>query len=210
MLHTQTPLEKITARRAQYNPDRAFFIPAGYTLAIDDESLGVAIYHGLGIKYGKPCSIRFFGKYKKPREYYRYDSEEKRAEGDSKFMESSRACVNYREANKAEAKAKRATPHTLKEGDILVSSWGWEQTNVDFYQVIGLKGQFTVLLKEIGGKSVGCEGSSMSDMVMPVKDSFGDSKAIERRASVGNYIKINDCQQASLWEGRPMYRSWYA
>jgi hypothetical protein len=33
---------------------------------------------------------------------------------------------------KAKRQAERKAPHTLKVGDILVSSWGYDQTNIDY------------------------------------------------------------------------------
>ncbi|HFW0262113.1 TPA: hypothetical protein ACIAR3_004285 [Salmonella enterica subsp. enterica serovar Waycross] len=38
---------------------------------------------------------------------------------------------------------------TVSVGDIFVSSWGYEQTNVSFYQVISLHGKTTVTVREI-------------------------------------------------------------
>ena len=36
-------------------------------------------------------------------------------------------------------------------GDIFFDIWGYEQTNVDFYQVVGLKGRHTAVIRRIGG-----------------------------------------------------------
>lgn len=52
-------------------------------------------------------------------------------------------------AAKAERKATRLKPHRLQEGHILCSTWGYEQTNVNFYQVIRLIGRNTVELREL-------------------------------------------------------------
>jgi len=41
----------------------------------------------------------------------------------------------------------------LNEGDILVSSWGWEQTNVDYYVVTRLVGKTSVEINRIGQNS---------------------------------------------------------
>ncbi|HCB5058448.1 TPA: hypothetical protein M0F96_004014 [Salmonella enterica subsp. enterica serovar Paratyphi C] len=38
---------------------------------------------------------------------------------------------------------------TVSVGDIFVASWGYEQTNVSFYQVISLHGKTTVTVREI-------------------------------------------------------------
>ena len=46
----------------------------------------------------------------------------------------------------------------VKEGDVFVESWGYDQTNVDFYQVTGTTKKM-VEIKPIDGKLVG-EGHS--------------------------------------------------
>ncbi|EDW8942662.1 hypothetical protein A4O59_004289 [Salmonella enterica subsp. enterica] len=38
---------------------------------------------------------------------------------------------------------------TISVGDIFASSWGYEQTNVNFYQVISIHGKTTVTVREI-------------------------------------------------------------
>ncbi|QED72588.1 hypothetical protein FTV92_26515 (plasmid) [Escherichia coli] len=38
---------------------------------------------------------------------------------------------------------------TVSVGDVFVSSWGYEQTNVNFYQVISVHGKKTVTVREV-------------------------------------------------------------
>lgn len=38
----------------------------------------------------------------------------------------------------AERKSEREKPHTLRVGDIIHHSWGWEQTQCDYYQVLAV------------------------------------------------------------------------
>lgn len=117
------------------------------------------------------------------------------------------------EEYKAERKAKRAAEKVeavanVKEGDIFVSSWGWEQTNVDAYQVVAKKGA-TVTLREIGLESVEGSEGFMSDRVRPVKDAFIGEEFKKR--ITGRHIKISDCQTASpMGDREDFYRSWYA
>jgi len=117
------------------------------------------------------------------------------------------------EAYKAERKAKRAAEKAealskVKEGDIFVSSWGWEQTNVDAYQVVAKKGA-TVTLREIALCSIEGSEGFMSDRVKPVKDSFIGEEFKKR--ITGRSITISDFQSAFLMGDREdFYRSWYA
>ncbi|NDO80925.1 hypothetical protein CJP72_09140 [Citrobacter sp. NCU1] len=42
---------------------------------------------------------------------------------------------------------------TVDVNDIFSSSWGWEQTNVNFYQVISTHGKKTVIVREVRAAS---------------------------------------------------------
>ena len=44
----------------------------------------------------------------------------------------------FRRHDEAQEKAAAAFRESLRVGDILYSSWGWEQTNIDFYQVVAI------------------------------------------------------------------------
>lgn len=61
--------------------------------------------------------------------------------------------------------------HGVKVGDIFYSSWGYDQTNIDYFQVIELKGSQMVKIREIAQTTVRTE-TSMSEYVKPVKDAF--------------------------------------
>ena len=102
----------------------------------------------------------------------------------------------------------------LKVGDIYYSSWGYEQTNIDFYQIIEVKGQYATF-QEICSKEV--EGSmyshGMACQVVPVKDSFhGEPIKKKMRFSEGGAsCNISSCQYLGLYTSgtRGLYKSWY-
>ena len=57
--------------------------------------------------------------------------------------------------------------HGFEVGQVYYTSWGYDQTNVDFYIVLEVKGK-RVLVQEIGAKMLNTEGySSMAAMVVP-------------------------------------------
>jgi hypothetical protein len=105
--------------------------------------------------------------------------------------------------------ARKNFKHSLKVGDILHSSWGWEQTNCDFYQVIEVIKSF-VVIQRIGSKSVRGSEAYMSDSRLAVKDSFLDEKPIRKKVLLNNCVKINHSSTAYPWDGTPCYCSWYA
>jgi hypothetical protein len=100
-----------------------------------------------------------------------------------------------------------------KVGDIVVNTWGWEQTNVDFYEVVEVKNK-TILINEIGGMvEEGSEYShGMACNVLPVKGNFivgGDSYKL-RVKNGGTLSNPASYYYMHKWDGRPEYKSWYA
>lgn len=112
---------------------------------------------------------------------------------------------------KAERKADRAKPHTLKVGDILVSSWGYDQTNVDYYTVTATTAN-TVMLAPIASElAKGDPGvGPMSGYVMPVTPIKITGEAKRHRADSRGYVSLSSYSSAHLWDGRKQYCSWYA
>ena len=140
---------------------------------------------------------------------YRYGSIERMIGHIEQFLVDLDRAEQWKQDRKiARAAAKAAALESVKEGDIYVASWGWEQTNIDAYQVVAKKGA-TVTLREIAVASVEGSEGFMSDRVVPVKDAFiGD--AFKKRIT-GSYITIDDVRHAGpAEEGKDFYRSWYA
>jgi hypothetical protein len=96
--------------------------------------------------------------------------------------------------------------------DIFVSSWGYEQTNVDAFQVVEKIGNASVVLRPIACRAVkGTEIShGMAQNVVPVHNAFiGEETFTKRITEYG--IKINSYSSAFQWDGkREFYNSWYA
>jgi hypothetical protein len=107
----------------------------------------------------------------------------------------------------------------MKVGDILQSSWGYEQTNVDFYEVVkATKAMVTV--RRIAGKMLPSEDgySAMSGFTVPVPGAFVEdyrAKELRRKVLNGGSIRINDYAYAHLIEPKEdgsyprAYVSWY-
>jgi len=102
-------------------------------------------------------------------------------------------------------------PHPAQQlelGAILVASWGYEQTNVDFYVVVEMTAKTVKLLPMIkyGRQQEGY--SSMAGVTRATKDIKFRAEVIKRKAS--EWIKVTDCSRARLWNGKKQYESWYA
>lgn len=103
--------------------------------------------------------------------------------------------------------------HDFKVGDILVSSWGYDQTNVQWYQVVGVTPK-SVKIREIQGKVQ--ETGFMSGESVPIPDAFIDNLWFgeQKIARVNPHGWVNITSDGYLtaqkWDGYPERVSWYA
>lgn len=92
-------------------------------------------------------------------------------------------------------------------GTIFYSSWGYDQTQVDFYEVVGLtpKG---VKIRKIG-QSV--EGAGFgSDKVSATKGRFLDDEVqtkMLRGSADSPYLSLTSYSSAWVWDGTPKYQT---
>ena len=91
-----------------------------------------------------------------------------------------------------EAPQAAANPNDKYElGDVFSTSWGYEQTNVNFYQVVAKKGKSTLVFKEITGVIVS-QDSSMSGKKAPKVDEFKNDKMHTCRLNKWGSVKIEN------------------
>lgn len=100
----------------------------------------------------------------------------------------------------------------LKVGDILVSSWGYDQTNIEFYEVTKTT-QCTVKLRRLQDRIT--VTGFMSGEAVPVPGHYQDDTTITRKiikgaACDGHIVNIDYCATGFIWNGRPVACSWYA
>ena len=175
--------------------DRGFYIPNGATCIQDDQStavahLGAVTTHATRNPF---WLVAFRGRAQKPAMNYIYPTEERRA----KAMEGFFADVRAAEAFKARQAAERkAAERGLEVGDVLRCSWGWEQTNVDFYQVNSLVGKKSVELRAIAQQSE--ETGFMQGKCVPIPNAF--KGAPFRRQARNGGVRINSYSHAFRME----------
>lgn len=142
---------------------QARFIPNGYELAYKSDELGLEVYT---IDSPRLAGLCFAGRGFKPIWHYRFTSIEQR----NKEIENTFAKLNTRkEAKEAKRAEKKALVHDVKAGDIFKCSWGYDQTNIDFYQVIEVKGKMAILC-EIGQSRE--ESGFLQGKCVPVPNRF--------------------------------------
>lgn len=110
----------------------------------------------------------------------------------------------------------------MQTGQILYSSWGYDQTNIDFYEVVRVQGKFATLQK-LAAETMEDSPLSMTGKVSPIIGKPAVEypgqvpvpvKPIKRMvksgSSHGEYVKIESYASAWVWDGEPKSCSWYA
>lgn len=186
---------------------REFWEPKKYVKLIEREDLHAKVFYPANHDQTKPkiLAMGFSGKRAKPDFHYNFESEEKRAKYVENYFEGLKAQLNRKSQYKDEKKlASKQFVESLKPGSILYDTWGYEQTNVEFYTVLARSGS-TVMIQELGHVTV--EGSEGRDCckVMPGEPYGPVLKKIVR----GYSVKICESISLRLWDGSPLYKSWY-
>ena len=138
-------------------------------------------------QYGKFNAVAYIGKRGKAEFAYAYKTSASRKAAITRWAEGLASNEKY----KAEKKAAKKQPHTLLVEDILSSSWGYDQTNVNFYEVIALKSKTMVTLREVAHIEVD------DSHVIPAVGNYTGPEFHKRVDSQYNSCKISSCQQAT-------------
>ena len=183
---------------------REFYIPENAKEIKDVNTDAVAYVNDWedGTKY---TAMVFAGKRSKYDKYYGFKTAERRDEYVKQYFEDIAASYESKKKYAEKKKAMAAENQDKYEvGEILYSSWGYDQTNIDFYQIVK-KTKSMVVIHQIGKEYLDTKYES-EDLVMPVKDYFiGDG---EMKKKVGPYgVTLNTYATASLWDGKPKYQT---
>lgn len=174
---------------------------------------------------GRVSVAAFTGKGAKPAAYYGFPQA---ARADA-WIEEFAAGAQLSAANKAarvQVKKMQTAAFVMpyQVGDVLYGSWGYDQTNVEFYEVVAIYGKRAVGIRALAQVCRADSGiSSMAEYVMPATgpDRFYDpesdrayvrEKAQVLRKIVGNEgsINLNGHCYLSKFDGRERYQSHYA
>ena len=93
-------------------------------------------------------------------------------------------------------------------GDIFYSSWGYDQTNIDYYKVKKLIGKASVELVPIESRIDYDKSNAYTDAVVPYPASEGTPMQKKIKYAVWDdykepRIKMNTYANASPWDGQP-------
>lgn len=138
----------------------ARWIPTGYT-QIFSHADNSAIYGSADGRYGVVYKgTAYNGK------HYDFVNIERR----NRYVATFGAGIDAKAAVKAERKAaKAAWVNPLKAGDVLYSSWGWEQTNVDFYVVTKVSGKKVTIAQIAASYEASSDMTGRKTAILPVQ-----------------------------------------
>lgn len=154
----------------------------------------------------------FHGRRSRPTYNYFMVSDEQRQQFIDKCIAGDEATTRARaEAERESKRRTREMRERVKVGDIFHHSWGYDQTQCDFYEVTAkTKSGATVTVREIGCRVVEGSEGMMCDRRVPAPGCFlDDSKPMQRRLTEYGIRMGHGC--ASLVKaGEDFYCSWYA
>ena len=132
----------------RYTMPREAYIPKDYICLAKHADLGIEVWGD-----NKTSAMAFHGKANKPDWHIKFRSTDSRIDRIADYV----AAFKQRADQKvAERKAKSEWQHGLKVGDVFRSSWGYDQTNVDYYEVVAIHG------KAVDIRRIGCQSESTS------------------------------------------------
>lgn len=175
-----------------------------YFLGLGNSNLEV--FHSIRIvKYGDCNMIAFSCGNPRSFSHLHFKSDEQREQYISDLKSSEQKDFDRKTERLAKCEKKK---ELFTVGAILYSSWGWEQTNIDFYTILERKNDF-VTLQKIGqnvsySPLYGDRGTCTADPEVKIGDPF--RKKITKHAS----INLNSYSYCSLWDGFELYWSSYA
>jgi hypothetical protein len=157
-------------------------------------------------------------RFKKPLFNYRFRSAERMYEFCMEWIEKVERNINAEKARKEQKKlAQQNMKHSFQVGQVLYNSWGYDQTNINFYQIVGVK-EKSIVLQEVCKSIVAGSEGFMCANVKPVENAFIGEPILKKvivsvgyNGNVSYYIKAEHgcfCEYGANANG--VYSSWYA
>ena len=178
-------------------PER--WIPSGST-AIERPDLPAVVYvKGL-------TAIAYGGKRNNHDWYHRFVTEKRMREHIADYFRNLEGHKEFMEERKRQRAGYR---HDYQVGDILHGSWGYDQTNNVFVQVVRVVSEKSIAVRPIA-HTLTQFTQAMAGYVMPIKDKFTGPEYVRQVGSGGSINGEARYVSLSRWNGQPCYESWYA
>lgn len=155
--------------------------------------------------HGRPAFIAYKGRQTKMFRHTAFTSVESREASVKRLVDSE----TQHEDRK---RARKEASHGLYTGDIVYATWGSEQTNVDFYQVVRIPSGRSAVVREIKKELESDGPQTMTGYVTPCADQFADGSAEINRRTVEEH-RLSDIGNSRgelvKWDGTPRRVSFY-
>jgi hypothetical protein len=181
---------------------REIYIPKG-SIRVEAKAVKATFY--LSDRSGQPTAMAFIGRAQKPAWHYRFRSSAERERRIRQTIERLAAHEERKKARRAEANK----PHGWEAGMILYGSWGYEQTNIDFFEITKVIGKTMIEIEEIGQQTATDAGELAwcTDYVVP--DPEHRTGNISRHKVSNGSIRSPKHGCAWIWDGKPRRSSSY-
>lgn len=155
----------------------------------------------------QPVIKAWQGRQSRPYVHHIFRTALEREQWIQKHKDSDDAILRARAERKAEEVARLATMReTIQVGTLLHYSWGWEQTQCDYFQVIKRSGSF-VTIRPIKAATVPGSEGNMSEMQTPCPDQFFGEPMRKRITPYG--VKMDHGTASPVAADAEHYCSWY-
>lgn len=161
---------------------------------------GSAVVYVYTTMSGKLGAVGYIGKAKKPALYFTYRDAGRRNVSVVQFLRSAEENALYVGKKKAEKAARLSQPQEfLKVGDVLSASWGYDQTNIDYYQVTAVVGKRMVEICEIVSETQ--ETGWLQGKCVPAVGNFAkDAKPMRKLVDENGGVRIASYARATKVE----------
>lgn len=173
----------------------------GLTLCEQFEDGSIAF---AGERGGKFYFLGFIGRRRRAAAYYHFRTVEARDNYRTTWLSERRTAITA----KHERKVANRQPHSLKVGDVLYTSWGYEQTNIEFYEVTAVRGAVVDMQELQQDRTEHPQG--MSGRCTPRKGAYRSDTIKGKRPNARNAVRMTSFSYASPWDGHPLGWSSYA
>jgi len=152
-----------------------------------------------------PAYVAYKGRQGKAARHFAFSSLDRRDKHLAGYVEQETNTENFK-------RSRRETGHGLEVGEIVCAVWGYEQTNVDFFEVLRVPTARSAVVRRIESETIEDEPGSMTGYSTPKPGQFvAVAKEETRRADGLHRLNAGKCCRGDLkkWNGKPQRVTWY-
>jgi hypothetical protein len=136
---------------------------------------------------GKQCMVFYRGAFTKPCCHFNFKSRAAALQSLTVYAADAEAALAEKQARTAARKAALSKGHDLAVGDVLYNSWGYDQTNVDFFQVTAVIGKRMVEVRQLASQAAGTGRDS--GQCVPKPDQF-TGEPMRKMVDAHNHVNV--------------------